>query len=102
MVNAHGVFSANVAHKTISPKTGARQVDVCPSKKTHTDFPSVSVARMANNHLPSCTFSQTECLQWWAFTPVKWHPLQDVGPEMGVGACPRVGLYTELYSNTST
>ena len=52
---------------------------------------------MVNNHLPPCTFSPTECLQWWAFTPVKKHPLQDFGPEMGVGICPRVGLYPELY-----
>ena len=47
---------------------------------------------VANNQLPSCTFSTTECLQWWAFkytlVHAHKHPLQDVGPEMGVGICP--------------
>ena len=56
---------------------------------------------MANNHLPPCTVTTTEWLQWWAFTPVKGHPLQDFVPEMGVGICPRVGLYPKL-NGTST
>ena len=30
--------------------------------------------------LTSYTFSTMECLLWWAFTPVKVHPLQDFGP----------------------
>ena len=51
---------------------------------------------MANNQLPPCMFSTTECLQWWAFTRVERHPLQEFGPEIG-GICPRVGLYPELY-----
>ena len=40
---------------------------------------------MVNNQLPPCTFSTTECFQWWAFILVKRHPLQDFGPEMGGG-----------------
>ena len=40
---------------------------------------------MANNQLLSGTFGTTECLQWWAFTPVTRHPLQDFGPKMGEG-----------------
>ena len=31
---------------------------------------------MVNNQLPPCTSGMTECLQWWAFTPLKIHPLQ--------------------------
>ena len=46
---------------------------------------------MANNQLPSCTSSATECLQWWAFTPVKRHFLQDFGLEMGSGRLPLGG-----------
>ena len=60
-------------------------------------FLSVLVAEMANNQLPPCTFSATGVLEAMGVTPVKRHPLQDFRPEMGVGVCPRVGLYLELY-----
>ena len=41
------------------PKTGARLVEVYPSKKKK-HFQSVLVARMANNYLPQFIFSPTE------------------------------------------
>ena len=47
-------------------------------------------ARMVNNQLAPRTFSTTECLQWWALTPVV-HPLQDFGPEIGGGRLPQGG-----------
>ena len=57
----------------------------------------IMVTKMMNNQVPPCPFSKMECLQWWAFTPVKRHPLHNFGPEIGVGVCPRVGLYPALY-----
>ena len=34
----------------------------------------VLVAKIENSQLPPCTFSMTELLQWWAFTPSKKTP----------------------------
>ena len=53
---------------------------------------------MVNNQLPPFTFSTTECLQRWAFNPLKRHPMQDFGLEMVVGVCPKVGLSLEHYN----
>ena len=93
-----GVFSAHVPHDL-----DAKTVELSAQRMVQgrwrfiqvnsNTFLSVLVARMANIWLPPCTSSTTECLQWWAFTPVKRHPLQDYfGPEMGGG-----GLYLTLY-----
>ena len=63
---------------------------------------TVLAAILANNQLPLCTFSITEGLTWWAFTPVKMHPLQDYGLKVGLGGgggagvCPGVSLYLKL------
>ena len=34
--------------------------------------------------------------------PSKKHPVQDFRPKMGMGICPRVGLYPELYTTGNT
>ena len=109
MFNAHvqctcsmHMFNAHVAHnldtKTVklsATRMGPGRWGFTQVKKQH--FLSVSAANMANNQLSPCTFSTTECLQWWAFTPGTRHPSQDFGPKMGLGVCPKVGLYPGLY-----
>ena len=46
---------------------------------------------MANNQVPPCPFSTMAWLQLWVSTPVKRHPLQDFGPEIGGGRLPQGG-----------
>ena len=93
VVNAHGVFSAHVAHKTVELPAK----DWCKAggglKK---NFLGVLVAGMANNQLPPSLLVQWGACSSGHLPPLTRHPLQDFGPEMG-GIYPRVGVYPDLY-----
>ena len=55
---------------------------------------------MANNQLPPCSFSTTECLQWWVFAPIRRHTLQGFESEMGVGCLPQGGPLPRTFRYT--
>ena len=83
------VFSAPVAHDL---DTKAVELSAKRMMQGRCGF-SVLAVSMTNS---ACTFSTTECLQWWVFTPVTRHPCRTSDPKWG-GDYPRVGLYPELY-----
>ena len=51
---------------------------------------------MANNQVPPCPFSTIECLQWWAFTPVKESLCRTLDPKWR-GCLPQGGPIPKLY-----
>ena len=86
-----GVFSAHVAHDCHAKTVELSAKIIVQRRRRFIQVETTpSMARMANNQLPPCTFSTSECLQWWAFTMVNRHPLQDFGPEKGEGVYPKL------------